>query len=114
MLCLKHRTASGSLDELWEYDPARRALDIVCRQGARTFAFRVSVCSPERPRLGAHALVRVSEGAWRLLPLAFYVAWEGLEPRDRAIQPWLTPGDQILLTCAPPQIDSELEELATA
>jgi hypothetical protein len=112
MVTVKHRSASSSLDELWEYDPARRALDVVCRQGSVVRAFRVYVCTEQHPRIGAFVIARVGEDTWKLLPALCVPLDDGSALRVQPIQSWLTPGDQLLLTCAPPEICTELEELS--
>ncbi len=54
MIQVRHRLASGRVDEAWEFDPARQVVEVVLRQGsAEPLAFTVPVCAIDRPRLGA-------------------------------------------------------------
>jgi len=79
MIVVKHRSASSRLDSLWEFDPVRKAIDLVFRLGsASPAAFTIPVCSLENPRFGAHVLARLDEDSWRLLP-SFYIVSEAEE-----------------------------------
>lgn len=88
MLTLRHRTASGRLDELWEFDPARQVVELVFRLGAGPVrGFTISVCSPEKTTAFAHALMRRDADTWKILPSLFvpidqapsYVIVHGIE-----------------------------------
>lgn len=79
MLVVQHRSASSPLDSVWEFDPARRAIDIVFGLDAlEPIAFTIPVCAIDRPRFGAHAMVPLDDACWRLLP-SFFVVSEAAE-----------------------------------
>lgn len=112
MLQIRHRTASGSLTELWEFDPARRALDVVFQLGsAAPIAFTIPVCAPDRARVGAHPVMRLDGESWRVLPAAFRFEHDILVPYDLPIHPSLGHGMQIILTHAPAEVDAEIAAL---
>lgn len=74
MIFVKHRSASGTLDELWEYDPARRVVMLTFRQGAaEPVSVDVPVASEPFARFGAWKIVRGDEQTWEILPHRFGV-----------------------------------------
>lgn len=140
MLVLRHRSASSRLDALWEFDPARKVIDVVIRLGSeKPRAFTLPVCAPDKPRIWAHPILRLDGESWRILPSVF-VPLEAAEelqaddvhgipiprhapillvPRDCrepaaacALHDAIGLGSHLVLTNAPPSIDIELAELS--
>jgi hypothetical protein len=112
MLQVRHRTASGSLSEMWEFDNARRVIDVVLRvASAKPIAFTVPVCAPDRARIGAYPVMRLDGESWRVLPARFVLEHGLLVPHDAAIHESFGRGSQIVLTHAPADVDAELESL---
>lgn len=112
MIVVKHRTASGRLDQLWDFDSARRVLDVVFRLGsAHPVAFTLQVCAPDRARIGAHPIMRLDGESWRVLPAVFRMEHGMLVPVDAPIHESLGHGGQLVLTHAPADVDAELESL---
>lgn len=111
-----HRSASGILTHLWDYDPARRCVDIVLRLGsAIPIDMTIHVCSIDRGRIGAYAIIRENDECWRILPSIFVpisAAVPDLYRIDKPISITLGRGDQIMLTNTPAGISLELEALA--
>ena len=105
---------------MWEFDVARRVIELVFRQGsAEPVSARVPVCSPYAPRWNAHPVIRVDGERWRLLACRFE---DGLTevgrgtarmllPQPYPIAPQLTAGDHIILCGTPPDVDQELDSL---
>lgn len=113
MLQVRHRLSSGgALWNIWDYDPARRVLDIVLKQGsADPIAFTLAICAPDRARANAHPMLRLDGDSFRVLPAVFRFESEMLVPHDCALHKSLSFGDALILTHAPPDIDAELSEL---
>lgn len=110
MIQVRHRLASGRLDEAWEFDPSRRVIDLVLRQGsAKPLAFTIPVCAIDRPRLGAFAMSRLDSDSWRILPTCFVLYGERLVHHEMPIHPEIGGRVQIVLTHAPYEVDAELE-----
>lgn len=142
MVVVRHRTASGRLDALWEFDPARKVVELVLRLASeKPRAFTVAVCFPDRPRIWAHPLMRLDSESWRILPSLFVPIEEeeevGVEerhgvpfPRARPLllEPWecrrayrglpcplhaeIGTGSHLVLTNAPANVEIELAELS--
>jgi hypothetical protein len=113
---VRHRSASARLDSLWEFDPARRCVEIIFRLGeAAPIALCVPVCASKKPRFHAFALTRFDGSSFRLLPIRF-VPFTPSQP-DRlvhdqhALHPVLDRGTQIILTHCPEHVVAELESL---
>ncbi len=88
MISLRHRTASGNLDAMWEWDPARGILDLVFRLGsANPRAVTVKVCAIDRPALWCHPLARLDGESWRILPAMFVPANSSLPGRPPTLAP---------------------------
>lgn len=112
MIQIRHRTASGRLDEMWEFDSERRVVDLVLRQAAaKPIAMTIPVCAIDRPRLAAFAMSRFDSESWRILPTRFIWEGERLVHFEVAIHPVIGGRVQLVLTHAPPAIDAELEML---
>jgi len=114
--CVPHRSASGRLDACWDFDPARRLVDVVLRLGSATpIDMSIPVCAIDRGRIGAYAIIREDDESWRILP-SIFVPISGtvadLYRIDRAIHISLGRGDQLLLRNTPAGISLELEALA--
>lgn len=75
MIAIPHRSASGSLDNGWEFDPHERRVLCNVRVGATSVEFGLWVCSPERLVLGAHPFSRVNEECWKVLPERVIRTW---------------------------------------
>lgn len=72
MLHILHRTASGRLDSLWEYDPARRIVMLTVTLGsAQPVHVDVQVATSREPRRGSWKLTRLDESTWEILPSRF-------------------------------------------
>ncbi len=113
MIQIRHRSASGRLDEVWEYDSARRCLDVVLRLGsAAPLAFNIPVCAIDKPRLGAYAMTRLDGESWRVLPTRFISYGERLVHHESTIHSAFDKRTQLVLTNAPYDVDAELEALS--
>lgn len=134
MLALRHRSASGRLDQLWEFCAVRGVVEVVFRLAAsEPIAVTVKVCHPDRPVLLAHPIMRLDGESWRILPAIFIPAVSVSRDRDRSRY---VPRDcsaragglrdavpcdlhtaigssHIVLTNAPADIDAEMEALGT-
>lgn len=106
MIALKHRRASGTLENLWEVDPQRRL--VMCVIGGA--GFDVPVAYALRPRVGAYCLTRVSEDVWRISPAVFYLQKKAFITRAYHY-PDTHVAEFIALTHAPPKIQRELADL---
>ena len=97
---------------MWEFDPARRVVDLVLKQGgARPLELTIPVCAIDRPRLNAFAMSRLDGTSWRILPSRFVWQSERLVHFEVAIHPAIGGRTQLVLTHAPPGVDAELEML---
>lgn len=110
-LHVRHASASGRLDELWDYDASERRLDVLVRLGALETSITVQVCSQARPRLGAHPIKRIDGESWRVLPARFVLHGTTLFPIACPIGDVLVPGEHLILTNAPASVDAELDAL---
>lgn len=107
MICLKHRTASGSLYESWDYNPHTRILHFEVMRGARTVSVDVLVCSFVRRVALGRPITRADGEAWCLSPMQFSGALvERPSVLDAAIG-W----EHVLLTHAPEWVSLALEAL---
>lgn len=112
---LRHISASGALDNAWEYDAKDRRVRAMVRAGSCVGTVDVEVCTTERPRIGAHPIKRVSEESWRIEAVRFVVEWpQGLE-RLRAIPcpiaDAIGPGTSLTIAQAPQATIAHLEAL---
>ena len=112
---------------MWEFDPERGTVDLVVRlASARPLAFAVKVCSPDKPRLWAHPIMRIDQESWRILPAIWVVEHSvgqlpKLTPREcggKKASPFpcdlhavIGTGSHLVLTNAPPNVDLEIAEL---
>lgn len=123
MITLKHRTASGRLDALWEFCGERRALELVFRLGhAKPLALTVPVCAVDNPVLLSHPIMRLDSSSWRVLPMIWIVGESGrFAQLDCARKGASTPCElhrsiggatHLVLTHAPDDVDLELESLS--
>lgn len=129
MIAIRHRTASGRLDSLWDFDPARGVVEVVLRlASARPVAFTIRVCSRDSPRLWCHPILRVDAESWRILP-ATWMAKQSTVDRHlpqlapsscagRAAAPFpcdlhavIGASEHVLLSNTPPNVDLEIAEL---
>lgn len=112
---VKHRTASGDLEQGWIYLPNEHRVLVSLKRGSLIVEFTVSICSDERPRMGAHPLQRASGDTWRVLRLRYWAAFrnglESLEPCKCPVSEELDPGDGLLLTNTPHDVTRQLEAL---
>lgn len=105
MIFIRHRTASGSLDELWEYDPARRVVILRFRLGAADpVDVDVPVASEERLRFGSWQLVRADGDTWEILPRRYGMGSLRPAPIHAALGT-----SSIVLCAAPLNVSTELE-----
>lgn len=112
MILVRHRLASGRLDECWDFCAFRRVIDVVLRQAsAEPIAFTLPVCAPDRPRIGAFPIMRLDAESWHVLPAIFRLEHEMLVPHDAVIHEALGAGRQLLLTHAPADVDAEIASL---
>lgn len=85
MIALRHRTASGRSDALWEFCSQRCVVEIVLRLGsADPLAVTIRVCAPDRPKLLCHPILRLDGESWRILPAIFVPAVSVSRDRDRS------------------------------
>jgi hypothetical protein len=108
-LYLRHRTVGGVDSSAWEFDPARRVVDVVLRHPPLAIE-PIWVCTATRPRFGAHVLVRIDESTWRISLAAYAYPDLRRAPVPRAHHPHLPPCELVLTHC-PPLIAAELEHL---
>jgi hypothetical protein len=112
LIQVRHRLASGRASEAWEFDSARKVIDVVLQQGsAEPIAFTLPVCAPDRPRVGAHPIMRLDGESWRVLPAVFRFEGALLLPMDAPVHETLGHGGQLILTHAPADVDAELGAL---
>lgn len=112
---LRHKSASGRLDNAWEYDAREQRVHAIVRAGAIAATIDVEVCSPERPLMGAHPIKRVNGETWRIEAERYVREWVGGVERLRAIPcpigDAIGPGTSLTLTQAPPVVGDHLEAL---
>jgi hypothetical protein len=110
---VRHASASGRLDEAWQFFKADARLDVLTRRGSRPLALALYVCSADRPMLGAHPIQRVSGDTWRVLPARFTPVYSMQQMRlmavPCAIGGELAPGEHLILNQAPDFVSLELE-----
>jgi hypothetical protein len=127
MITVKHRSASGRLDHLWEFCPLRNVIELVIRIGnAAPAAFTIRVCSLEKPQLWCHPIARLDAESWRILP-AYLIPGDGpgkVAPADCAVRGAGLRGAipctlhdrigsiHVVLTNAPDAQDREIEALS--
>jgi hypothetical protein len=105
LIFVKHRSASGRLEELWEYDPVRKVVMLTFKLGAATpVHLDVPVSSRHESRFGAWAIQRADGETWEIVPYRF----GGSELRAHPIHEALG-GESVVLTNAPPGQALELE-----
>ena len=76
MITLRHRSVTEDA-ALWEYDPARRVLELSVPNGAGAMvSLTLRVCAPDKPIAFAHPLMRLDGEAWQVLP-GIFVPEEG-------------------------------------
>jgi hypothetical protein len=115
MLHVRHRSASGRLDALWEFDPGRSCVEVVLRRGGAMLALTIPVCAIDKPRCGAFPIMRLDSSSWRIMPIRYMWASASgtrLVHRDECIHESLSIGDAIILAQAPEDVDLELSELS--
>ena len=109
MIYIRHRSAAaGANAGIFDFDPARRVLDVVLRTGFEVEP--IWVCTAERPRFGAHVLVRIDATTWRVSSAAFLYPDLRRAPKAHAHHIDL-PVCELILTHVPPHIARELESL---
>lgn len=70
ILTLRHRSASGALGAMWEWDPMRQVVDAVLSTGSgRLVGVTFSVCSTTRKRHGAFDMRQIDGNRWRVAPV---------------------------------------------
>lgn len=129
MITVRHRTTSGRLDSMWEFDSERGCVEVVIRlASARPAAFTVKVCAPDKPRLWSHPIMRLDAESWRILPALWVVEHSSvagqlpqLTPRPctgRDASPFpcelhavIGAGNHLALLNTPPAVDLEIAEL---
>ena len=114
-ITLRHKSASGRLDNAWEYDQRTQRVHAVIAAGAIKSSIDVEVCSPERPRIGAHPIKRLNGETWRIEAHRYVREWKNGVERVVAfpcpIGDAIGPGTSLTLTQAPPIVDDQLEAL---
>jgi len=115
MIQVRHETASGRLDEGWEYDRRHQRILASVRQGAAILALDFLVCSYGLPLFGAHPIMRIDGETWTVHPCRYVRVWPGGVEELRAIGcpvgDMLAPGDQLILTNTPHNVDAELAKI---
>ena len=113
MLTCRHISASGPLDEGWEF--RRGHIEATVRRGATLIHLWIEVCSAVRPRFGAAPIVRLDGEGWIVLPVRFERTWPGgietLTGSHCPVGDLLDPGEQLALTNCPERVSAELEAL---
>lgn len=105
MVFVRHRSSSGRLEDLWEFDPARGVVMLTFRLGsAPPVSIDVRVSSPERARIGSWYLKRTDESTWEIAPHVFGV--ERLVPHPIHAN---LGGAAVVLLDAPETVSLELE-----
>lgn len=66
MITLKHRSASGSLESMWDYDSARKAVIVVVE--GRGFDVPVCLDKDDHRTAGSFVITRLTEYCWRIAP----------------------------------------------
>ena len=96
MVSVRHKTASGRFDELWDYDVAERRVEAMVRTGNTTTFISVDVCALAHPRRGAYAVQQLDGETWEVLP-------------GQAVPiVGLAPGDHLVLCHCPEAVSAEL------
>lgn len=112
---VQHRTASGSLTQSWEYDARERRVHVSLRVGLVIVGFSVAVCHGQRPRTGAHSIVRLDGETFRVLPARFVQSFQHrraqLEPIACTVAEILAPGASLVLQQAPHHVSAEIDLL---
>lgn len=106
MVSIRHRSASGTLDNMWEYDPERRVLIVVVRNRATT----IPVASEKNPRRFAYAISRKSETTWQVAPAMYFRKQNDWYAIAIGFDEGLC--DFLFLTHAPADVNQELEALS--
>lgn len=98
---------------MWEFDPQRRVIDLVLRQGsAKPIELTIPVCAIDKPRFGAFAMSRLDSDAWRILPTRFVFEGDKLVHQEVAIHEAIGARTMLALTHAPYEVDAELEVMS--
>ena len=113
MISCRHVSASGALDEGWQF--RARHIEATVRQGATLVHLWIEVCSPERPVFGAAPITRLDGEAWVIMPARFERTWPGgfevLAASPCPVGDLLAPGEQLALVNCPERVSEELERL---
>lgn len=114
-ITVRHSTASGRLDECWDFDVIQQRIEALVRMGGVSVPLEILVCSQERPRVGAHPILRVDSESWRVLPARYVVTWPHRSASLCAVScpigDVLAPGQHLILIHAPPTVSAELAAL---
>jgi hypothetical protein len=112
---VRHASASGRLDEAWQFFKADSRVDVLTHRGSKPLALALYVCSADRPLLGAHPVERVDGETWRVLPARFTPVYSMRQMRLMAVPcavgGELAPGEHLILNQAPDYVSLELESL---
>ena len=114
MICVRHRSASGDLSNCWEYDASERRVNVTVRLGGQEASFSVAICSRDRPVLGAHPILRLTEVSWRVPPERYIRTWRERVERLETIRCPLSDlvgYFAVAITNAPPDVAKLLEAL---
>lgn len=114
MQCVRHRSASGSLGEGWEFSAPERSILLNVRDGSVVHEFTVEICARERLVFGAHPIVRISDEEWSILPERVVRVWPGRVERLETIRCPVRASlgmRGIALTNTPASVSCELEAL---
>lgn len=103
---IKHRSASGTLTSLWEYDPQRRVIMVTLRGRS----FDIPVCSERNPRHSAYAISRKNETLWQVAP-AMYARMRDGSWTSVAVTFDNGQAEFLHLTHAPDAVSAELGKL---
>lgn len=114
MICVRHRSASGDLENCWEYVAGEQRVHVSLRMGSEVVSFSVAVCSAERPTIGAHPLRRLDSESWRIPPERYIRTWRNhveLLETIRCPLSDLVGYFTLAITNAPGQVARQLEAL---
>lgn len=109
---LKHVSASGQLNQWWNFDPSRKLIvaRLVFGNAAPIDLDEIPVCSPAHPRRLAWVIIRQSSESWLLTSARMPEEMNRRIARAERFHPDLAAGS-LELVAAPPNVQAELEAL---
>jgi hypothetical protein len=108
VISVPHRSRTGDEDVGWDFDAAAGLVRFAFRRGVVVVDGELPVCTTERPRPGAHPIVRIDGESWRILPVRYVRCGTEMMSSDSALAPGLSFG-ALVVTDAPPHVCEALE-----